>query len=257
MSKKCDRADAILAVQGLAETQDKAARLIMAGQVFLLEGTTRVLLTKPGQPIPHTAQLELRPQQRFVSRGGEKLHSALEHFALDMRNTIALDAGASTGGFTDCLLQAGAMRVYAVDVGHGQLHWKLLQDSRVVNMERVNLRLAPANLLPEPVDVLVADCSFISLKQILPSCLRFVKPRGQILALIKPQFELEARHSDKGVVRSEVLRLQAVADIETFAREQLSLITHGSVPAGIKGPKGNQEYVLYCSRPATTPNPDH
>lgn len=251
MRPKRDRADVVLTAQGLAENKDKAARLIMAGQVFLCDDNSRVLLNKPGQPITYTARLEVRAGQRFVSRGGEKLHSALTHFTIDVREAIALDAGASTGGFTDCLLQAGAARVYAVDVGHGQLHWKLLQDTRVVNMERVNLRLAPADLLPEPVDLLVADCSFISLKHILPPCLRFVRPGGRVLALIKPQFELDARDTDKGVVRSEALRLQAVAAIETFARDDLGLISHGAIPAGIKGPKGNQEYVLFCSRPET------
>ena len=244
-----DRADAVLVAQGLAETKDKAARLIMAGQVFLCTGANRTLVDKPGQPLPCSARLELRARERFVSRGGEKLQSALEHFALDMHGVVALDAGASTGGFTDCLLQAGAARVYAVDVGHGQLHWKLLQDRRVINMERVNLRLATPDLLPEFVDVLVVDCSFISLKQILPPCLPFVRPGGHVLALIKPQFEVQARDTDKGVVRSETLRLQAVTDIETFAREDLGLVSHGAIPAGIKGPKGNQEYVLYCTVP--------
>ncbi|GAB1410516.1 TlyA family rRNA (cytidine-2'-O)-methyltransferase [Desulfovibrionales bacterium] len=252
------RADALLTAQGLAENTDKAARLIMAGQVCLCTDTTQTLVDKPGQLLPSTARLEVCARERFVSRGGEKLQSALEHFALDMRGVVALDAGASTGGFTDCLLQAGAVRVYAVDVGHGQLHWKLRQDARVINMERINLRLAPPDLLPEQVDVLVVDCSFISLKQILPPCLSYVRPGGQMLALIKPQFEVHARDTDKGVVRSEALRLQAVADIEAFVRDQLGLIAHGSIPAGIKGPKGNQEYILYCSlRSEDAPPCDH
>ncbi|UTF49721.1 TlyA family RNA methyltransferase [Desulfomicrobium sp. ZS1] len=248
MAKKVDRADVVLAEQGLVESCEKATRMVMAGQVFLLQNGTRTLVAKPGQQIPRDARLELKESERFASRGGYKLLTALEHFALDVSGLVALDAGASTGGFTDCLLQFGAARVYAVDVGHGQLHWKLIRDPRVINMERINLRHATANLLPEKVDLVVADCSFISLRLILPPCLQFLKDAGHIVALVKPQFELAPEHAVKGVVRSEELQLKAVAEVQAFAAEELGLQVLGSVPAGIKGPKGNQEYLLHLRR---------
>jgi 23S rRNA (cytidine1920-2'-O)/16S rRNA (cytidine1409-2'-O)-methyltransferase len=238
----------VLAEQGLAESREKAKRLIMAGQVWLVRGADRSLVAKPGQQVPRTACLELKESERFVSRGGHKLLTALEHFGVNVTGMVALDAGASTGGFTDCLLQFGAARVYAVDVGHGQLHWKLTQDPRVVNLERVNLRHAGPDLLPEKVDLVVADCSFISLRLILPPCLQFLKDGGQVLALVKPQFELGPEHAVKGVVRSEEMQLAAVAQVQEFARVGLGLTPLGFVPAGIKGPKGNQEYLLRLRR---------
>ena len=248
MGKNMDRADVILADQGLAESREKAKRLIMAGQVFLLRDENRIPVAKPGQQVPREARLEVKEPERFVSRGGYKLLTALEHFGLDVNGVVALDAGASTGGFTDCLLQFGAARVYAVDVGHGQLHWKLTQDPRVTNMERVNLRHAAPDLLPEMVDLVVADCSFISLRLILPPCLQFLKDGGQVLALVKPQFELGPEHAVKGVVRSEEMQLKAVAEVQAFACEELGLHCLGAVAAGIKGPKGNQEYLLHLRR---------
>lgn len=161
-----------------------------------------------------------------------------------MAGAVALDAGASTGGFTDCLLQHGAARVYAVDVGTAQLHEKLRADGRVVSMEQVNLRHAPADLLPEPVDLAVADLSFISLRAVLPSLVRFVKPGGLVVALIKPQFELGPQQVGKGgVVREEADRQEAIATVTGFAREALGLSLLGVVPSKVKGPKGNQEYL--------------
>lgn len=248
MAGKMERADVLLADQGLAESREKAKRLIMAGEVFLLKGESRTPVAKPGQQLPRDARLQVKEPERFVSRGGYKLLTALEHFALDVAGMTALDAGASTGGFTDCLLQFGAARVYAVDVGHGQLHWKLTQDPRVVNLERVNLRHAAPDLLPEKVDLVVADCSFISLRLILPPCLQFLKDGGQVLALVKPQFELGPEHAVKGVVRSEEMQLRAVRDVQAFAAEELGLRAQGFVAAGIKGPKGNQEYLLHLRR---------
>jgi len=248
MGKNVERADVVLAGLGLAESREKAKRLIMAGQVYLVQGAARTLVAKPGQQVARTACLELKEAERFVSRGGYKLLTALEHFGLDVTGMTALDAGASTGGFTDCLLQFGASRVYAVDVGHGQLHWKLVTDPRVVNLERVNLRHAAPDLLPEKVDLVVADCSFISLRLILPPCLQFLKEGGRILALVKPQFELGPEYAVKGVVRSGVLQLQAVAQVQDFARDELGLTPLGVVAAGIKGPKGNQEYLLHLRR---------
>lgn len=248
MAKNMERADVVLAEQGLVESREKAKRLIMAGEVFLLQGESKAPVAKPGQQIPRDAHLQVKEPERFVSRGGYKLLTALEHFALDVSGLVALDAGASTGGFADCLLQYGAARVYAVDVGHGQLHWKLVRDPRVVNLERVNLRHATPDLLPEKVDLVVADCSFISLRLILPPCLQFLKHGGRVLALVKPQFELGPEHAVKGVVRSEDLQLQAVEQVQAFAEEELDLHSLGFVAAGIKGPKGNQEYLLHLRR---------
>ena len=221
-------------------------RLVMAGVVVrVLPNGEKVPVAKPGEQLPVGTRLEKKGESRFVSRGGYKLLTALDHFAPEIDGGVALDAGASTGGFTDCLLQHGAARVYAVDVGYGQLHWKLRQDPRVVVMERVNLRTAPADLLPEPVDLVVIDCSFISLKLILPPCLQYLKPGGIIIALVKPQFEVRADQTDHGVVRSREEQEKVVDSIMEFARKELGLVPMGSIPAMIKGPKGNQEYLIY------------
>lgn len=239
------RADQLLADRGLAESRERAKRLIMAGQVFEEKNGTRVPVSKPGQLLPDACELFVKESERFVSRGAYKLLTALEHFGLDVTGFVALDAGASTGGFTDCLLQHGAVRIYAVDVGYGQLHPRLRYDPRVVCLERVNLRLAAPDLIPEAVDLAVADVSFISLKMILPPCLQWLKPGGRIIALIKPQFELGPAGTDRGVVRDEADQQRAVDDVLEFARDELGLEIQGVVPAKIKGPKGNQEYLAY------------
>ncbi|EPR37430.1 hemolysin A [Desulfovibrio sp. X2] len=246
------RADQLAAEQGLAETRELAARLIMAGRVFLEdEDGRRTRVDKPGQQLKPDALLVLEGGKRFVSRGGHKLLTAMEHFGLTVAGLVCLDAGASTGGFTDCLLQHGAARVYAVDVGKAQLHEKLLADPRVVSMEGVNLRLAPPDLLPEPVDLITADLSFISLTKVLPALLPLLAPSGRIVALIKPQFELPpAMVGHKGVVREESARRQAVDEVTAFCRDELGLAVHGVVPSSIKGPQGNQEYLVLLQKPA-------
>nr|WP_153307018.1 TlyA family RNA methyltransferase [Desulfonatronum thioautotrophicum] len=237
------RADQVLVEQGLVESREQGKRLIMAGRVSVVHGDATRPVDKPGQPLAPDAQLRVAAGERFVSRGGEKLLTALEHFSLDVRDKVALDVGASTGGFTDCLLQHGVARVYAVDVGRGQLHWKLRQDERVVNLEGVNFRHAEPDLLPETVDLIVADCSFISLRLILPACLRFCTPTTEIIALIKPQFEAGPGIGDKGVIRDPEVREKVVADIRSHAEQELGLACLGIIPAGILGPKGNQEYL--------------
>ena len=242
MPKK-ERADQILFAQGLAESREQAKRLIMAGQVFALSGDTRSRVEKPGQQLFPDACLEVTGRERFVSRGGYKLLTALERFSLDVSGLVALDAGASTGGFTDCLLQHGAARVYAVDVGRHQLHERLRVDPRVVSLEGINLRLAPESLIPESVDLIVADVSFISLTLVLEPCMRWLKPGGLTAALIKPQFEVGPGGTDKGVVRDEALRRQAVDKVLDFARDALGLSLLGVAPSAVKGPKGNQEYM--------------
>ena len=239
------RADQLLVDQGLAESRERAKRLVMAGQVYLTASGRRELLDKPGRMLPAGAELSLAEQERFVSRGAYKLLTALEHFGLDVSGAVALDVGASTGGFTDCLLQHGAAKVYAVDVGTCQLHEKLRADPRVVSMEGVNFRTAAPDLIPEQVDIAVIDVSFISLTKVLPAVTGFVKPGGRVVALIKPQFEVGPGQTVKGVVRDESLR-QLVVEMVSNAARELGLHVLGVEPAAIKGPKGNQEYLLAC-----------
>ncbi len=249
MSKKL-RADQLLFDLGLAESREKAKRLIMAGAVLrVLEGREEPV-RKPGDQLPPDAVLRVAEPERYVSRGGHKLETALTHFSLDVTGFVCLDAGASTGGFTDCLLQHGAARVYAADVGKGQLDVKLRADARVVVLEEVNLRHAPADLVPEPVDLITADLSFISLTKVLPALVRFLKPGGRVVALVKPQFELGPGAAVKGVVRDPALRQQAVDLVTNFCRDELGLAPLGAVPAKIKGPKGNQEFLASFLRPA-------
>lgn len=224
----------------------------MAGRVCLAspesDSNTEVKVAKPGHLYPLGTKFTIAPGKDFVSRGAHKLVTLLDAFALDVSAYVCLDAGASTGGFTDCLLKRGAARVYAVDVGKNQLHESLLVNPGVVSLEGVNLRHAPDDLLPEPVDLITCDVSFISLTHILPSCCRWLKPDGKIAALIKPQFELTPDKVGKGVVRREEDRQLAVAKIVRFCENELGLNHEGTVPAKIRGPKGNQEYMALFSR---------
>ncbi|MBU1003296.1 MAG: TlyA family RNA methyltransferase [Proteobacteria bacterium] len=250
MPKKI-RADQLLHQLGLAESREKAKRLIMAGQVFIEHDGTRVPVDKPGQQLALETELAVKGGQRWVSRGAYKLLTAIEEFGLDPTGKICLDAGASTGGFTDVLLQYGAAKVYAVDVGYGQLDQKLRTDPRVVNMERVNMRLAQDDLIPELVDLVVADVSFISLTKIMEPCNRFLRPGGEVAALVKPQFEVGPGQTDKGVVRDEDLRRQAVDGVVNYLVGTLGLEFVGEVPSKLKGPKGNQEYIVYLRKPVS------
>lgn len=248
------RADQLLVDQAFASSKEQAKRLIMAGKVaFIPHGKEEdkkenlILITKPGHPYPDDIKLVLTGQERFVSRGAYKLLTALEYFNLNVENTVCLDAGASTGGFTDCLLQHNAQKVYAVDVGTLQLHEKLRADPRVISMENTNLRHATKELIPEEIDFLVVDVSFISLTLILPPCMQWLKKDAKILALIKPQFEVASNQTKKGVVREEAYRQEAIDKVLNFCEHNLPLDFHGIVPSAIKGPKGNQEYLAYWS----------
>ncbi|NDV24801.1 TlyA family RNA methyltransferase [Desulfovibrio sp. JC022] len=247
MAKK-ERADQMLFAQGLSESREQAKRMIMAGQAHYLKDGQKIPVSKPGMQLDPDLEIVVKGRDRFVSRGGYKLLTAIEELGLDPKGKVALDAGASTGGFTDCMLQFGAVRVYAADVGYGQLHWKLQKDERVTNLERINLRHAEEDLIPEKVDLVVCDVSFISLTKILPALVRFLKGSGEIVCLIKPQFEVGPGQTDKGVVRDEDLRQQAVDMIVNFASSELGLHLKGLVPSSIKGPKGNQEYLAYFVR---------
>lgn len=249
MAKK-QRADQLLSAGGYTESREKAKRLIMAGKIHYMDKGQKIPVTKPGQQFAPDTEFTVPDDNRYVSRGAYKILTAIEEFAIDFEGKVALDAGASTGGFTDCMLQHGAVRVYAADVGYGQLHEKLRQDERVINLERTNVRHAEPDLIPEPVDVIVADVSFISLTKILPACMQFLKPNGELVVLIKPQFELGPGLTDKGVVRDESLRQQAIDIVTNFCREELHLSIEGVVPSKILGPKGNQEFMAYMKNPA-------
>ena len=245
------RADQLVFDQGLAESKEQARRLIMAGKVaiFDMENPERqpVIVQKPGHPYKITTQFQLVGVERFVSRGAYKLLTAIEHYKLDVNGLVCLDAGASTGGFTDCLLQHGASRVYAVDVGHAQLHERLRNDPRVVSREGVNLRTAPPDLITEPIDMIVADLSFISLTMVLPHCLQWLREGGIAVCLIKPQFEVGAGQTVKGVVKDEAIRQEAVDRVLRYMENE-GLTCLGVTPAAIKGPKGNQEYLAYWKK---------
>jgi 23S rRNA (cytidine1920-2'-O)/16S rRNA (cytidine1409-2'-O)-methyltransferase len=237
-----------MAQQGLADSPEMAMRLIMCGGAHYLKDGQKVPVASPGQQFPDDTEFTLRGQDRFVSRGGYKLLTAIETLGFSPTGKTCLDAGASTGGFTDCLLQFGATRVFAADVGYGQLSWKLRSDPRVVVLERLNLRTPPPELFPEPLDVLTADVSFISLTAILPGCLALLKPACELVLLIKPQFELPAGRTDKGVVRSEPDRQEAVEHVLAFCTGTLGLTLVGVAPSSLLGPKGNQEYLAYLRR---------
>ena len=243
MAHPKERADQLVFAQGLAESREQARRLIMAAQVVLADTTPPQRVDKPGHPYPAETRFAILQQERFVSRGAYKLLTLIEHFDLDVSGMVCLDAGASTGGFTDCLLQHGARRVYAIDVGHNQLHERLRRDPRVVSHEGTNLRHAPADLVPENIDLVVADVSFISLTLVLPPCMQWLAPQGRVAVLIKPQFELGPGETERGVVTSESARQRAVDKIVTFCEANLDLECKGVVPSAIKGPKGNQEYM--------------
>ncbi|HEY3919941.1 MAG TPA: TlyA family RNA methyltransferase [Stellaceae bacterium] len=237
------RLDVLLVERGLAETRAKAQALILAGTVW--SGDRK--LDKAGVAVPEDAPLELRGRDHpWVSRGGIKLAHALEHFAIDVIGAVALDIGASTGGFTDVLLNKGAARVYAVDVGHGQLAWKLRQDSRVVVLERLNARYLTAEQVRAPPDVVVCDASFIGLETVLPAALALAKPRAELVALIKPQFEVGAGRVGKGgVVRDPTLHREVCERISAWLGERGWAVV-GIVESPIRGPEGNTEFLIYA-----------
>jgi 23S rRNA (cytidine1920-2'-O)/16S rRNA (cytidine1409-2'-O)-methyltransferase len=234
-----ERLDVLLVQRGLCASREKAQRLIMAGAVF--SGGTR--LEKSSQTLPADAPLEVREADRYVGRGGHKLEAALQHFAIDPSGRTCLDVGASTGGFTDCLLQHGAAKVYALDVGHGQLDWKIRQDPRVVVMEHCNARhLQPADL-PEKVSLAVVDVSFISLTLVLPPMAAVLTDGGMMVALIKPQFELSRADVGRGgIVRDDEARRRAVEKIRAFAAAA-GWTWGGVVDSPIAGADGNREFL--------------
>ncbi len=234
------RLDHLLTERGLAESGNKAQRLIMAGQVYV-DGQKA---DKPGHPVRSDVSIEVRQPLPYVSRGALKLKAALDAFPFQVQDAVCLDVGASTGGFTDLLLQQGAAKVYAVDVGRGQLHYRLREDARVINLEQTHIRDVTTTHVPEPVSVLVIDTSFISLATVLPLAWEFLADRGWCAALIKPQFEVGPKLLSKGVVRDDAVRQEAVRRMSDMARKLPGAELLGVIESPIHGPKGNIEYLL-------------
>jgi len=243
------RLDQALVEHGLCDSRERAKRAILAGQVRINAQTAR----KASDKVAPGDQLTIDTPEKFVSRGGHKLEHALNHFHADVNGIQALDLGASTGGFTDCLLQQGAARVFAVDVGQGQLAWKLRCDPRVVVMEKTNARNLTLARMPDgyiPVDLAVIDCSFISLKKILPPAIALLKAEGKIIALIKPQFEAGKAEVDKGrgVITDAAIHERVLQELESFAATQKNLRWRGVTESPLLGPAGNKEFLVLIEK---------
>lgn len=242
------RLDELLVARGLVPTRAQAKALIMTGRVR--HGTER--LDKPGKEFPADFDLTIDQPPRFVSRGGEKLAAFLEKFPVDLAGAHVLDVGASTGGFTDCTLQAGASTVTCVDVGHGQLHEKLRRDPRVTNLEKLNARhLAPGGLPRASYDAIVMDLSFISLRSVLPAVWPFLQVGGTLVALVKPQFEAGKTEADKGrgIIRDDDVRLRVLTEVREFAlRELPGAALFGEMECPVAGADGNREFLLGLRR---------
>jgi 23S rRNA (cytidine1920-2'-O)/16S rRNA (cytidine1409-2'-O)-methyltransferase len=239
------RLDQALVERGICQSREKAKRAVMAGQVRVNDRVA----CKASEPVKPDDHLALAAPEKYVSRGGFKLEHALDHFHVDVAAATALDIGASTGGFTDCLLQRGAARVYAIDTGQAQLAWKLRHDRRVVVMEKVNARhLTPANFPAPftPVDLAVIDCSFISLRKIVPAAVALLRRPGKIVALIKPQFEAGKAEADRGagVITDPAVHDRVLSELEEFARTLPGWEWRGVIPSPILGPAGNQEFLV-------------
>jgi 23S rRNA (cytidine1920-2'-O)/16S rRNA (cytidine1409-2'-O)-methyltransferase len=238
-----ERLDKLIHDRGLAASRDRAKALIMEGKV-VVNGHPA---TKAGELVGTDASIELKGEDNpYVSRGGLKLEAAFKHFQISVRDKTAMDVGSSTGGFTDVMLQHGARRVYCIDVGYGQLAWKLRQDPNVVLLERTNIRHLENNRIPEVIDIATIDVSFISLTKVVPKVLEFLKDKGEIVALIKPQFEVGKGEVGKGgIVKEESKRVEVIARIKAeFAA--LGLQVTGIISSPITGQKGNIEYLLHC-----------
>jgi 23S rRNA (cytidine1920-2'-O)/16S rRNA (cytidine1409-2'-O)-methyltransferase len=240
------RLDQALVERQLCDSREKAKRLILAGQVRVNGHPAK----KASDSVKPADEVALDAVEKFVSRGGHKLEHALESFQLNVTGLTAIDVGASTGGFTDCLLQRGAEKVFAVDVGQGQLAWKLRQDPRVVVMEKTNARFLKPEHFPAPADLIVADCSFISLTKILPPAVPLLKPDGKIVALIKPQFEAGKAEVDKGrgVITDAAIHDRVLAELRDFVGAQAGLCWRDVVESPLLGPAGNKEFLALIEK---------
>lgn len=237
------RLDELLVKKGLAESRNKAQRLILANMVKVGENN---LLTKPDMKVDVNTEIFLVASEKFVSRGGEKLEFAIKHFNICVKDLVCLDIGSSTGGFTDCLLQNGAKLVYAVDVGTGQLHWKLRHDKRVILMEKTNARYLTSEMFKYVPVFASIDVSFISAKKILPSVKSVLGNYAELVLLIKPQFEAGKKEISKGgVVRSENVRQRVISEMQHFCEKELNLEWKGYCNSPLLGPKGNVEFLAY------------
>jgi 23S rRNA (cytidine1920-2'-O)/16S rRNA (cytidine1409-2'-O)-methyltransferase len=248
-ARDMQRLDQELVERGLCESREKAKRSIMAGQVRV----NGQVASKASVSVKPEDLLSVDAPEKYVSRGGFKLEHGLEHFRLSVSGLTAIDVGASTGGFTDCLLQRGAGKVYAIDVGHGQLAWKLRGDPRVVVMEKTNVREITPARFPQPfapADLAVIDCSFISLRKILPPVIALLKPSGKIVALIKPQFEAGKAEADKGagVIRDPGIHQRVVAELEQFVSGLAGIRWRGSTESPLLGPAGNKEFLTLIEK---------
>jgi 23S rRNA (cytidine1920-2'-O)/16S rRNA (cytidine1409-2'-O)-methyltransferase len=240
------RLDQLLVERGLVESRSRAQALVLAGKVGVGEGDAARHDRKPGDLLPANTPIEIAEPQPFVSRGGHKLAAALDGFEIDPDGLVCLDVGASTGGFTDVLLQRGASRVYALDVGRGQLAETLRRDPRVVSMERTNARDLAAATLPEPIALATVDVSFISLGLVLGPIAATLAPRGQIVALVKPQFEAGRGRTDRGVVRDPAIHREVLE--KTVARAaELGLGTRAVMASPLTGPEGNREFLVHLA----------
>ena len=241
------RLDLLVVERGLARSRETARTLIMSGNILVNDQP----MDKPGMQLAEDARIISRkPDMPYVSRGGLKLAHAITEIGLDVNGFLCLDVGASTGGFTDCLLQFGAAHVHAVDVGYGQLDWKLRQDERVTVVERTNIRYVTPEVLPASFDLIAIDVSFISLKIVIPAIVPFLKPDGHILALVKPQFEVGRDQVGKGgVVRDAGLHEQVITELGSYF-ETYPLVSEAIIPSPILGPKGNREFLMYLGRHA-------
>ncbi|HAK89236.1 MAG TPA: TlyA family rRNA (cytidine-2'-O)-methyltransferase [Nitrospiraceae bacterium] len=239
------RLDKIIVEKGLTQSRERAQALIMEGKVFV-NGMPSL---KAGTMVAGDAAIELKGEDiPYVSRGGLKLEAAIKYFNISLKDKIAMDVGSSTGGFTDCMLQSGAKRVYCIDVGYGQLAWKLRQDPRVVLIERTNIRYLERKKIPDEIAIATIDVSFISLTKVVPAVLQFLKEDGDIIALIKPQFEVGKGEVGKGgIVKDEAKRMEVVEYIRG-GLESLGLETIGVIQSPIAGQKGNIEFLIYMKR---------
>ena len=242
-----ERLDCVLAAQGLVPSREAAARTVLAGGVSV-DG---IMVDKPAKLVSLDARIEIVRPASYVSRSGDKLAAALDTFHIDPRGTIGLDVGCSTGGFTDCLLQRGARRIYAIDVGYGQFAWRLRQDSRVVLLERTNIRYVDRAAVPEPIDLAVIDVSFISLTLVLPAVVHLLNSAAVIVALVKPQFEVgKGQVGRGGIVRDDAQR-EAVTEKVIHCAAQLGFQLTGVLDSPVIGRKGNREILVGLTRKIT------
>jgi 23S rRNA (cytidine1920-2'-O)/16S rRNA (cytidine1409-2'-O)-methyltransferase len=244
--KRKTRLDSLLVERNLTSSRERARAMIIAGNVLVNEKKVE----KPGTNVGTDSSIRLlKPDHEYVSRGALKLKGALEHFKIDVKGLTVLDAGASTGGFSDILIRAGAQKIYAVDVGYGILSWKIKSHKNVVSIERTNVRNMDFGIIGESVDLITADLSFISLKKTVPNLLNFLKPGGSILALIKPQFEVGKDEVEKGgLVKDPEKHKRVLREISEFMTQDMKLTPIGTCNSPVRGVKGNREFFVYCKK---------